>query len=1042
MGDLAAPNSWLRRLGSTTHLKDFSDRKQYLRSLASLKYTIKPDDPIAKDDAELRHIHAANVLFKVNQKELHKERSTPFHFRFKRQTRKKYLAVCLQFFAYAIRAISCEDASDRPPFKLTKSQDTTFDMIIDHAAELVDIDNKVEPVPTSSRITKLHQQLKDAALTFYISILNYFTKVTKYDSILVSFLTILSIRDNKMWETFANFTPKLSAIMAISWVFLIKYTVNKKALYVQQRADQGQTRQEAKDKSLDHFEIISEMTRRFLVGGAEGWDTTPTQFIIRLRNYGMAASGQQAMPGSVSWDNKNATYKGIHVSVLGIQSILQTALQRAEALLYKNTANSGIRNILYDRSLIMLVAGYHKGFSKTKRLKIIHRFLPREVSALVIYYLWLVLPFWEDAPEETLEDLNEDDGKSGYGTGSEQSDGEDMHDRPRHQAESKVRYLGPGLHWTYLLIAITRRYFRNGTTAHASLIGEADEGYGSDSDSDVEQDSIWDAQACHGSLTAGLVYGRLITEGCFETNERRVNFWFISEEWHRLLGFPSAINGFGELLTPGRKRKTPSLHYKAMRTLQLRRWKTLRQINLDQELYRLYGEYVRFRGKQREAVEAIMMNKSPIVVVMGTGTGKSLCFMLPAASCGDMMDRYQKLKISCAEWRGDRLPGDVSILFVTPESAMTKRFLDFLESRRIMAKVDRVVVDKCHTIMEGSLLFRPKSRELGTLSLIGVQMVYLTATLLPSDELAFLSLINACKEDVVMVRARTTCSNVAYSVRLVPALSANKAITAVIEKARVIIDQKLEEYPWPAKIIVYCQCDAYHREIDTQDRKAERLKFWMSGTRREQYGDGRVIVATNALGLGIDVPDIRAVIHVEMPHTMADYAQQSGRAGRDGQRSEAIVIRLDAQGSSRRPLPLISKHAAVDSYISGDHQVDEDNREDKGDVVEDKEESDMRQRELEVGSARHRVMTGIAKEYQEFQDYRRKLVDQVLDGCIFCTVLKSDDNRAHSGLQCEKVVTAGRQIAEAYELAVSMGKFMRQSRVTEDFGCYLSYFVP
>ncbi|KAH7231628.1 P-loop containing nucleoside triphosphate hydrolase protein, partial [Fusarium redolens] len=354
-----------------------------------------------------------------------------------------------------------------------------------------------------------------------------------------------------------------------------------------------------------------------------------------------------------------------------------------------------------------------------------------------------------------------------------------------------------------------------------------------------------------------------------------------------------------------------------MRNLQLRRWKTLRRVNIDQELGRLYGDHVRFRGKQREAVDAIMMNKSPVVVIMGTGTGKSLCFMLPAASCpggltvvivplvslqGDLMDRCQKLRISCAEWRSDRVPGDVSIVFVTPESAMTKRFLDFLESRRVMAKVDRIVVDECHTIMEGSLSFRPKLRELGTLALVGVQMIYLTATLPPADEPAFFSLINARHEDVVMIRARTTRGNVVYSVRSVPASTVEEAVAAIVEQAMVTIDQKLEEYPWPAKIIVYCQrveatedlaaklgCDAYHREIDTRDGKAERLKFWMSGTKREQYGDGRVIVATNALGLGIDVPDIRAVVHVEMPYRMADYAQQSGRAGRDGQRSEAIV---------------------------------------------------------------------------------------------------------------------------------------------------------
>ncbi|GKU10137.1 unnamed protein product, partial [Fusarium langsethiae] len=1264
MGDLAAPNSWLRRLGSTVHLKDFSDKKQLLRDLISLKYTLKPGDPDAEDDSELRHIHAAvrrlirksagatrpgavswNVLFEVNRKELHKERSTPFHFRFKRQTRKKYIAVCLQFFAYAVRAMSCENPSNRPPFKLTESQVAAFDKMMDYAGDLVDIDNKVEPIPSLLQVNELHQSLEDAALAFYISVLDHFTKGTEYDSILVSFLTVLSIRDDKTWETYANFTPKLSAIMAISRVFLVKHTADKRDLYIKKRVEEGQSRQEAEEKSPGHFEIMSEMTRRFLVGGAEGWDTTPTQFIIRLRNYGMAASGQEAIPGSVSWDNEDVIYKGIRINVLGVQSMLQAALQRAETLLYKhllfceeykdqpstelglpeipwdelidnaadasighsfvdnlfqllpesngwtfckmwinptlrkawvegdseaefkliekkawyygnhleeflecllfmhlcggqaarslelltlrhrNTANGGIRNILYDRGLIMLVAGYHKGFSKTERVKVIHRFLPREVSALVIYYLWLVLPFWEDiqanvwdktelsanlwAPEETLDDLNDDDGKNGYGTGSdgdESDEEEDISRRPqRRRTRAKVRSPGPGPHWTsarmtrilrrmsvksckkgftisswrHLSIAITRRYFRNGTTAHTALIGEADEGYGSDSDSEVEQDSPWDAQACHGSLTAGLVYGRLITEVCFETNERRVNFRFISEEWHRLLGFPSAINGFRDVLIPGRKRKTPSLHYEAMRNLQLRRWKTLRRINIDQELGRLYGDHVRFRGKQREAVDAIMMNKSPVVVIMGTGSGKSLCFMLPAASCpggltvvivplvslqGDLMDRCQKLKISCAEWRSDRVPGDVSIVFVTPESAMTKRFLDFLESRRVMAKVDRIVVDECHTIMEGSLTFRPRLRELGTLALVGLQMVYLTATLPPADEAAFFSMVNARPEDVVMIRAKTTRRNVAYSVRSVTATTAEEAVAAVVEQARVTIDQKLEEYPWPAKIIVYCQrveatedlagklgCDAYHREIDTRDDgKAERLKLWMSGTKREQYGDGRVIVATNALGLGIDVPDIRTVVHVEMPYRMADYAQQSGRAGRDGQRSEATVIRLNAQGSSKRPRPLVAEYAATDSYIRGDicrrvildsvmdgrndregcedgdelcdvcqQQVGEESREDDGDgdLGEDREEYDMRQRELQVEDARYQAITLAAEEHQQFQDYRKKLIQQALQGCIFCSLADIHRDRAHSGLRCQEASAIAGKVAEAYQLA-------------------------
>ncbi|SCV54281.1 uncharacterized protein FFFS_11157 [Fusarium fujikuroi] len=116
----------------------------------------------------------------------------------------------------------------------------------------------------------------------------------------------------------------------------------------------------------------------------------------------------------------------------------------------------------------------------------------------------------------------------------------------------------------------------------------ADDDSGSESDSD--EDSLYDLQAGHGSKTAGLIYGRLVTEGAFETNERRVNFRYISEEWHRLLGFLSAIGGFGGVLTPGRKRKNVSICDEALRKLQLERWKSRRRINIDRELIYLYGE--------------------------------------------------------------------------------------------------------------------------------------------------------------------------------------------------------------------------------------------------------------------------------------------------------------------------------------------------------------------------------------------------------------------------------------------------------------------
>lgn len=218
-------------------------------------------------------------------------------------------------------------------------------------------------------------------------------------------------------------------------------------------------------------------------------------------------------------------------------------------------------------------------------------------------------------------------------------------------------------------------------------------------------------------------------------------------------------------------------------------------------------------------------------------------------------------------------------------------------------QLDGFVVDEAHTILEGSRAFRPKLRELGQLAMVGAQMVYLTARLPPRQEKDFFALINTCEEDVTMIRTRTTWSNVGYSVQTLAATSPAEAGEKMVARVREILDQKLEAHPWPSKMIVYCHtvkatdalaaaldCDAYHREVDTRDGKAERLRAWTSAMVRGRYGRGRVTVAANALGLGIDVPSIRVVMYVEIPFTMADYAQQSGRAGRDGQRSEAIVV--------------------------------------------------------------------------------------------------------------------------------------------------------
>lgn len=110
-------------------------------------------------------------------------------------------------------------------------------------------------------------------------------------------------------------------------------------------------------------------------------------------------------------------------------------------------------------------------------------------------------------------------------------------------------------------------------------------------------------------------------------------------------------------------------------------------------------------------------------------------------------------------------------------------------------------------------------------------------------------------------------------------------------------------------------------------------------------------------------------------------------------------------------------------------------------VLEDQEEADIRRREVEVEAARGRVMELAAQQHQEFQDYRQRLEEQVFNGCVFCTLNRTED-RAHPGTKCKKAFEMGDEVVRAYQLALRMERFLRQDRVADKFGCCLGCFVP
>ncbi|MGC0591129.1 DEAD/DEAH box helicase, partial [Salmonella enterica] len=325
--------------------------------------------------------------------------------------------------------------------------------------------------------------------------------------------------------------------------------------------------------------------------------------------------------------------------------------------------------------------------------------------------------------------------------------------------------------WRQMAIAISNRYLNNSFK---------EEGFGEEDEDDIE-DNPADLQAGHGTHVAGMIYARELQQGNFGTAARRDQFRAISRQWHRFLGFGAEDCGGAEA---GRRRRRDPFEG-AREEARFRRFSQLQQVNIGGQLRMMMGEKAEFRGQQEKVIRSIMRGEGPIVQIAGTGMGKSLSFMLPAYCSPegttivvvplvslreDLHERCAKSMITSHIWQsrgGNRL---ATIVFVTPESAVTKGFGDYVNWLQRRQALDRVVVDECHVLLDAGSEFRPKLRELGaTLKDWCVQRVFLTATLPPADEEAFFRVAGLSKGRTHMFRSPTTRRNIAYRVETITA---------------------------------------------------------------------------------------------------------------------------------------------------------------------------------------------------------------------------------------------------------------------------------
>ncbi|KAF6806228.1 hypothetical protein CMUS01_14418, partial [Colletotrichum musicola] len=327
-----------------------------------------------------------------------------------------------------------------------------------------------------------------------------------------------------------------------------------------------------------------------------------------------------------------------------------------------NTANGGVRNIFSHDKMMCFVTAYHKGYRTTGQAKVVHRYLPREVGELLVWYMWLVLPFWQEVQgisrqvgrysaflwaDETVQGDVAGADKPGTVTVEEAGEGADGASTADEEAATgewtwrdervwttdkarrimqrhSTRLLGSRLNvsmWRHVAIAIANRYLNE------AFGRQAEDGLADENDDDELEDSPWDLQAGHGTRLAGMIYARELMQFGSGLAAKRQKFRKVSRQWHRFLGFGAEDSGY---MVAGRKRKMEA-HDNLRLQARARRFEKLRLVNMAGQLRQMTGDdKAEFRGNQKEVLKAIVDGHSPILQIMGTGGGKSLSFMLPA----------------------------------------------------------------------------------------------------------------------------------------------------------------------------------------------------------------------------------------------------------------------------------------------------------------------------------------------------------------------------------------------------------------------------
>ncbi|KEF50790.1 uncharacterized protein A1O9_13158 [Exophiala aquamarina CBS 119918] len=578
-----------------------------------------------------------------------------------------------------------------------------------------------------------------------------------------------------------------------------------------------------------------------------------------------------------------------------------------------------------------IVIRYHKSQQLFGTPKIIPRFLPWRVGQLLVVYLVYVQPFCEYLLIETQNQKISDhiwyNEKGPWET-------EHLTRVIKRQTALGLGYRFHTLDFRHIVISIGREVVSDKfAEGYKEELGEVEE-------PEREMDDPIELQSGRGDATGASRYGVRSDIVKHMTSKLIETFRPISEGWHRFLGLasvgaqllskPSHLSGTTIATTStssvdqGKRSARESWEMPS----HTPRWRSLfdrsprgpappssavtviapSAAQIEDGLHRLFGDRAAgFRSReQEEGTMAVLHGETPVTIVIPTGGGKTVLAMLPVvlekegvsifiapfrALVDDVVARFRKAGIHCIEWTVGEI-NPARIVVVSADIAVQDSFMTYGRTLVEAGLLRRIFIDEGHCTFTDSHWRKNLSRVRHVRGL-GCPTYILTATLPPRrvSELEDSLDIRYTR----IIRASTIRPRHRYLVQRCRPDELEKEALRICQRQLHHLIQRGERgvvYSLSRDFCVWLadqlQCHHYHARV--HDR-AERLEHWVR--------EGGLIVATSALGTGVDIPGIVFILHVDLPFSMIDFAQQSGRGGRGGEEVHSLILVPNQKAEAR-----------------------------------------------------------------------------------------------------------------------------------------------